>query len=114
MLTISPGRKLAEIKIEFDIKASDNTKVDERIANDSLYLKLLKEKAFLLSKIAMAETDSIYLTLNLADSTANIGISGVIVHKARISNMKVSNILMKGNGFVIFNMISTPLKISKD
>ena len=34
---------------------------------------MLKEKAFLQSKIIMAETDSIYLTINLTDSTAKSG-----------------------------------------
>ena len=53
---------------------------DERIYSDSAYLKLLKEKAFLQSRIAMAQTDSIYLTLNFADSSANLEISGVVVH----------------------------------
>ncbi len=32
----------------------------------------------------MAETDSVYITLNLADSTANLEISGVAVHSAKI------------------------------
>ena len=33
----------------------------------------------------MAETDSIYLTLNLADSTVNLEISGVSVHSGQRS-----------------------------
>ena len=33
----------------------------------------------------MAETDSIYLTLNMKDSTADLEISGVVVHKAKMN-----------------------------
>ena len=65
----------------------DNT-LNKKIFSDSTYLKLLKEKAFLQSRIVMAETDSIYLTLNLADSTANLEISGVVVHHAKISEIE--------------------------
>ena len=31
----------------------------------------------------MAATDSIYMTINLADSTVNLEISGVVVHTTR-------------------------------
>ena len=58
------------LKLKLLIKATLN----QRILKDSAYLKLLKEKAFLQSRIILAETDSIYLSINLADSTANIGI----------------------------------------
>ena len=82
---MSPVRKLAAIKNEFGVKPTENSVIDERIFSDSAYLMLLKEKAFLQSRITMAETDSIYLTINLTDSTANIEISGVVVHKAKMS-----------------------------
>jgi hypothetical protein len=60
----------------------------------------------------MAETDSIYLTINLADSTANIEISGVVVHKAKMSSLKTSKILVKGNENIILSMLSSPFTIS--
>ena len=59
-------------------------------------MAMLKEKAFLQARISMAETDSVYMTLNLADSTANLEISGVAVHSARISGIKISGILRVG------------------
>ena len=108
----SPARKLEEIKNEFGAKTAEKSDVEQRILMDSTYLKLLKEKAFLQSRIVMAETDSIYLTINLADSTANIEISGVVVHKAKMSSVKTSKILMKGNDNIILSMLASPFTIS--
>jgi hypothetical protein len=112
MLLMSPGRKLTAIKNEFGPKPDEKTVVDERIYSDSAYLKLLKEKAFLQSRIAMAETDSIYLTIDLSDSTANIEISGVVVHTAKMSEIIASRILQTGNENIILAMLSTPFTIS--
>lgn len=112
MSMLSPARKLEELKKEFVTKTAEKSEVDKQIIMDSTYLKLLKEKAFLQSKIIMAETDSIYLTINLADSTANIEISGVVVHKAKMSSVKTSKILMKGNDNIILSMLASPFTIS--
>ena len=62
----------------------------------------------------MAETDSIYLTINLADSSMNLEISGVVVHMAKMSSFKASRILTNGNENIISSMLSTPLTISSD
>ncbi|MCX6327496.1 MAG: hypothetical protein NT144_12740 [Bacteroidia bacterium] len=112
MSMISPARKLAAIKNEFGAKPIENSKIDERIFSDSTYLKLLKEKAFLQSRIVMAGSDSIYLTINMTDSTANIEISGVVVHKAKMSEVRASRILMKGNGNIILSLLASPFTIS--
>lgn len=114
MLMMSPLRKLASIKDEYVIKPAENKKVDERIFSDSAYLRLLKEKTFLQSRIAMAETDSIYLALNLSDSTANLEISGVVVHQAKISEVKSSRILTKGDENIILSLLASPFTISSD
>jgi hypothetical protein len=113
MSMMSPGRKLAAMKNEFGTKQAENSVVDERIFSDSAYLTLLKEKAYLQSRVAMAETDSIYLTINLADSTANLEISGVVVHKAKMSYLKNSRILLKGNQNIVLSMLASPFTIAK-
>ena len=109
---ISPARKLKEIKKDFETKTAGKSEVDQRILMNSTYLMLLREKAFLQSRIIMAETDSIYLTINLADSTVNIEISGVVVHKAKVSSVQTSKILMKGNENIILSMLASPFTIS--
>jgi hypothetical protein len=103
---------LEEIKKEYGIKSSKNNDTDKRILTDPAYLKLLKDKAFLQSKIVMAETDSIYLTINMTDSSANLEISGVVVHKAKMSKVKTSKILLKADENSILSILSTPFTIS--
>jgi hypothetical protein len=114
MSMLSPARKLKEIKDKYGIKQAGNNIVDEKILTDSTYLKLLKEKTFLQSRTTLAETDSIYLTLNLADSTANLEISGVVVHLSKIKRFRTSKILSKSNDNSIVAMLSLPLTIKND
>jgi hypothetical protein len=111
MNVISPGRKLDEIRHQFAMKTSEKSDVTQKILKDSEYLRLMKQKAFLQSRVVMAESDSIYLTLNLADSTANLEISGVIVHKAKMSHVKISSILSGANDNAVLSMLSVPLTI---
>jgi hypothetical protein len=111
MSIISPGRKLDEIRHQFAAKTSEKNEVAQKILKDSEYLKLMKQKAFLQSKVVMAESDSIYLTLNLADSTANLEISGVIVHRSKMSSVKISSILSGANDNAVLSMLSVPLTI---
>jgi hypothetical protein len=112
MSFMGPGKTLTRISKELVLKQDEKNKIDEKIISDSMYLKLLKEKAFLQSKIAMAESDSIYLTITLADSSANLEIYGVVVHKAKISEMKMSNILRKGNEYILSSIFSSPFTIA--
>jgi hypothetical protein len=110
----APGKKLDEIRAKFGVPASPENKKDERFYSDSAYMAMLKEKAFLQARISMAETDSVYMTLNLADSTANLEISGVAVHSAKISEIKISGILRSGNEYAISAMLSTPMNVVND
>jgi hypothetical protein len=114
MALLSPEKKLKEITNEFALKKDTKIKVDERIFSDSAYLKLLKEKAYLQSRISMAETDSVYLTINLADSSVNLEISGVVVHKTKVKKIKLSKIFAKGNEYIISTMLSSPFTIADD
>lgn len=114
MMMLAPAKKLEDLKNQYGYKQTEKVKVDERLFADSTYLKLLKEKAFLQSRIAMAESDSIYLTINLADSTVNMGISGVVVHSSRINQLRYSKTLKKGNDYIITSLLSKPFTIAND
>jgi hypothetical protein len=114
MMILSPGKKYAAIRSEFGIDTTEKSRKDNPIYSDSAYLKLLKEKAFLQSRMIMAETDSIYLTLNLSDSTVNLEISGVSVHLTRFSEMEASKIFLKGDENLILSLMASPFTISKD
>lgn len=110
MSSISPGVKLDELKAEL-LNSDAKEKTDTRILSDSAYLSLLKEKAFLQSKTLMAQTDSIYLTINLSDSTSSLEISGVTVHTAKISSYDISNIFGRCDDNLLLSMLSVPLTI---
>ncbi|MCX6301688.1 MAG: hypothetical protein NTW82_05860 [Bacteroidia bacterium] len=113
MTLLAPAKKYKELKNIYGFRQDEKKPVDERIFTDSTYLSLLKEKSFLQSKVAMAESDSIYLTIDMPDSTVNLEINGVVVHKADIKKMKVSRMLSAKNDYVILSMLSNPFTISK-
>jgi len=114
MSALAPAKKLAELEALYQPEKPETGDFDERLFSDSAYLALIKEKAFLQSRIAMAQTDSICLTLNISDSTANLEISGVLVHSAKFTDIKVSRILTTGDEYVISSMLSVPLNIVAD
>jgi hypothetical protein len=113
MSVMAPSRKLDEIRTEYGFVQQAKNPVDERIFSDSAYLSLMKEKAYYQSRVAMAATDSIYMTINLADSSLNLEISGVVVHTTDIKDQKISSIL-KRDEYSVLNMLSAPLVIDRD
>jgi hypothetical protein len=114
MSMMGPARKMAEIKKEFTPRQDEKKEADDRMLSDSACLRLLKERAFLQARIVMAETDSIYLTINMQDSSMNLEICGVVVHKAKMSHFRVSKILTNGDENVISAMLAVPFTISSD
>ncbi len=111
MNMLSPSRKLHEWAQEIDMAKSDKTAQETEIYSDSAFLAMSREKGWLQSRALMAETDSIYLTINLNDSTLDIGISGVIVHKTKINRFKISRIFLTGDQNTIISVMSVPLDI---
>ncbi|MBW6501165.1 MAG: hypothetical protein K0B05_07210 [Bacteroidales bacterium] len=114
MLVVSPWKKLSDIRSEYGIKGDDSNKIDENIIRDSTYIRLVKEKGFLRSKIVMAGTDSLYIIVNIADSTVSIGISGVVVHSSKISRVQISKILNTVDEYAISGLFASPLNIIYD
>lgn len=108
---LGPVRKMELIVNAYGPVAKENEKINENIYTDSAYISLLKEKAYVQAKTLMAQTDSIYLAINLVDSTAAIEISGVTVHSARISSYNISSILRNSDRNSIYNMLSQPLSV---
>ena len=112
MSMMSPGRKLEEIKNEFGAKNAVKNTSEQLLLADTAYLRLLKEKTFLQSRIVMAETDSIYVTIDIPDSTVNVEISGVVVYRAKMKSVKTSKILTTDHEAAIMSMMATPFSIS--
>lgn len=114
MAMLAPARKMEALKSEYGYKQNENNPVDERIFTDSTYLDLLHKKSFLQSMVTMAATDSIYLSIRLPDSTLNLEISGVTVHRAQIRRINISTIFSRNDNYIILSMLSSPLTISKN
>ena len=114
MSMIGPSRKLSELESKLGNKPDEIGNMDERIFSDSTYIKLLSDRSLLSARIAMAGSDSNYLTVSLLDSTANIEISGVVVHESRISSIQLSRILKKSDQNIIQIMLASAFRIVKD
>jgi hypothetical protein len=111
MSSLGRTKTMQELRETYSYKPAPKEQFNTAILNDSAYLSLLKEKAFLQSMNLMASTDSIYLSINLHDSTSVIGISGVNVHSSRISWFRTGSLLNKGDKSIVYNMLSQPLAI---
>ncbi len=90
------------------------TVLNDTILTDSVYLDLFRELSFLKARTAMAETDSIYLTINLADSGFTLEISGVAVARTKFTRLSSSKIFLDRNSYVISSMLSEPFTITKE
>jgi len=110
----SSSKKMAEISDEYGFVKYEKLKLPENITTDSTFLSLFREQAYLQSRVAMAETDSVYLTINLTDSVINIEISGVVVHSTYIDEIEASKLLTNGDEFIITSLLSAPLTIVSD
>jgi hypothetical protein len=110
----SPAKKMAEISAKYGLLVYEKRKLPESIISDSTFLSLLREETYLQSRVQMAETDSVYLTLNLSEKVINIEISGVVVHSTNIDEIEASKLLTDGDKFVITSLLSAPLTIVSD
>lgn len=114
MAILSPSRKMAKISKEYGFAKLEKLKLPKEITSDSTFLALFKEESFLQSRVLMAESDSVCLTINLKEKVINIEISGVVVHSTPISDIEASKILTNGDDFAITSLLSVPLKIVSD
>lgn len=114
MSMMGPAKTMAGLKSRYGVQPSEEIPVDEGFFSDSVYVSMIRQKAFLQARIAMAETDSVSLSLNLSDSTAILEINGVMVHTAKIREIQMSRILRSGDVNLITSMLATPGNIVRD
>jgi len=114
MLAASPAKKRNELEAKFGLAEIEKDKIDPRFYSDSAFLRLCKEKTFFQARIIMAGSDSLYITLNLTDSTANLELCGVQLHKAKMKDLRISKILTRGNNYAIYSLLSSPMTIVSD
>jgi hypothetical protein len=76
------------------------------------FLGVQRRIAFTKSRLKMAASDSIGLSLNLSDSTLSLEISGVTVSTVRIPEMTMSKSFYGLNQTTLTGMFSNPLRIT--
>jgi hypothetical protein len=116
MSLLSPAAKISAANKEFGYQQPEKGAIltDIRILTDSAFAGMNRGKAFYTARITMAETDSLCLALNLADSLATLEIDGVAVHRAKIIRMKISKFFIKADEYAITSILSAPLTVIKD
>jgi hypothetical protein len=114
MLLVAPGREISALNNKYGKKQTETSATDTRILSDSAYISLNREKAFYQSRVLIAESDSIGLALNLADSMAIIEINGVALHKVKVSEIKISKVFSKANEDAVTIMLAIPFTIEND
>jgi hypothetical protein len=114
MLLSAPGKAISRINTEYAGKQPEASKTDSGIFYDSAYISLNREKAFYQSRVLIAESDSIGLSLNLEDSTAILEINGVALHKTKVYEIAVSKVFRKADENAITAMLAVPFTIEND
>lgn len=86
----------------------------ERVSEpDSITKTLLVGKAFYQAMLAASKSDSIFLYINIPDSSVSLMIKGVVAHKAKAEQIKMSPLFSALNPSILIQGLSMPLTISK-
>jgi len=114
MTMLAPSKKMKSLKDEYGFKQDEKNKINDTIFKDSTYLALYRETSFLKARTAMAETDSICLAMNLADSGVTLEISGVAVARTKLIRFTSSKMFHDRNAYFISSMLSRPFTIQRN
>lgn len=106
MAYLSPVMKINELTKA--AIASGNGNLGMIRSDDAEYMNLLKEEAFLKSRISMAAQDSVCLTVDLIDSLVMLEIQGVVVHRVKTKKIKNSSLLKHIHPQILINRFSYP------
>lgn len=110
----SPAKKVSSINSEYGYKKPEKNALNDSIFNDSAFVALYRQKAFLQARLAMAATDSVALAINLPDSIATLSINGVSIYRTKISRSKISRVFSRAGEYAVTTMLSKPFTILKD
>ncbi len=80
--------------------------------NPSL-IDLMKEKAWVESRLKMSVGDSVGLSIDLGRHIIQLELKGVVVMKSKIRDYSASGFFKRMDGNVYFNMFGSPLTIEK-
>ncbi|MBL7971601.1 MAG: hypothetical protein JNL03_08780 [Prolixibacteraceae bacterium] len=80
---------------------------------DPSLIDLMKEKAWIESRLKMAASDSVGLSIDLEEHMIQLELKGVVVMKSKIRDFSTSGFFRRMDGNVYFNMFGSPLTIEK-
>ncbi len=80
---------------------------------DPSLIDLMKEKAWMESRVKMAGEDSIGLSIDLSEKVIQLELKGLVVMKSKIRDYSASGFFKKMDANVYFNMFGSPLKITR-
>lgn len=89
------------------------SQVEGAVLVDPSLIDLMKEKAWIESRIKMAASDSVGLSIDLEQHTIQLELEGVVVMKSKIRDFSTSGFFRHMDGNVYFNMFGSPLTIVK-
>ncbi len=80
---------------------------------DPSLIDLMKEKAWIESRLKMTASDSVGLSIDLEQHTICLELKGVVVMKSKIRDFSTSGFFKKMDGNAYFNVFGSPLTIEK-
>lgn len=89
------------------------SQVEGTVSVDPSLIDLMKEKAWIESRLKMAESDSVGLSIDLEEHTIQLELKGVVVMKSKIRDFSTSGFFRRMDGNVYFNTFGSPLTIEK-
>jgi hypothetical protein len=110
---IAPGYRFKQLNSEFGLQTEDRSAGYVAVPEYELS-DLVRQKAYLESRIIMAGTDSIGLVVNLRDSLVILEVKGVMIHKAALSGYEVDRFLLSLNNTTYAGIFSRPFVVEQD
>lgn len=92
---------------------SAKTQVDSTQTVNPELIDLMKEKAWVESRLKMASDDSIGLTIDLEQRTIKLELKGVAVMTSKIRDYSTSGFFKRMDGNVYFSIFGSPLMIQR-
>jgi hypothetical protein len=87
---------------------------DQQLSDIQKIIQKENEKAFQMTRLSLAEKDSIYMVLNIPDSLLLLEIKGVTVKKVRILDLEISNSFSLISHENLLPWISKPFILERD
>ncbi len=95
--------KVFPTDLNWELTADDSVKHQAKM--------MISEEAYLLSRLEMAESDSICLAMSFEDSTISLVIQGVTIYSSKIQSFQISSSLKKSDPFTLAQWLSVPFTV---